>query len=93
MHRLRSLCLAFLTVGSLLLATASSTLAAEVDPSTLTPPPPPGARCHTTGPDQVVCDTVLNETFENVPDFEAPCGMVYVSGTDFREGSASTRAA
>ena len=83
---LRSISLAAVTAGSLLLASASGALAAEVDPSTLTPPPPPGARCFTTGPNRVTCDTVLNSTFENVPDFELPCGQVYVSGTDFREG-------
>jgi hypothetical protein len=83
---LRSLALAALTAGSLLLAGASAIRAADVDPSTLTPPPPPGARCHTTGPHRVVCDTILNETFENLPDFELPCGVVYLTGTDFREG-------
>lgn len=86
MRTLRSISLAAVTAASLLLAGASATLAARVDPSTLTPPPPPGARCHTTGPDRVVCDTVLNSTFENLPDFETPCGLLYVSGTDFREG-------
>jgi hypothetical protein len=83
---LRPLFAAVVIAGSLLLAGASTTLAAEVDPSTLTPPPPPGARCHTTGPARVVCDTVLNQTFENLPDFELPCGVVYLTGTDFREG-------
>ena len=83
---LRSIWLAALTAASLLLVDAPATLAAGVDPSTLTPPPPPGARCHTTGPDRVICDTVLNSTFENAPDLEASCGLVYVSGTDFREG-------
>ena len=83
---LRSACLAIVIASSVLLAGASGALAAEVDPSTLTPPPPPGARCHTTGPERVVCDTVLNESFENLPDFELPCGVVYLTGTDHREG-------
>lgn len=86
LRTLRSITLAALTAGSLLLVSASATFAAAVDPSTLTPPPPPGARCFTTGPNRVVCDTVLNSTFENVPDFEISCGLLYVSGTDFREG-------
>ena len=85
LRTLRTACLAAVTAASLL-AGASTALAAEVDPSTLTPPPPPGARCHTTGPDRVVCDTTLDFTFENAPDFEAPCGVIYVSGTDFRDG-------
>ena len=86
MKTLRSLLLAILTLSFLTLAGPSATYAAEVDPSTLTPPPPPGARCHTTGPDRVVCDTVLNETFENAPDFEQPCGTIYLTGTDLRDG-------
>jgi hypothetical protein len=85
LRTLRSAGLAAITAASLL-AGASTALAAEVDPSALTPPPPAGARCHTTGPDRVICDTVLNASFENAPDFEAPCGVLYVSGTDFRDG-------
>ena len=73
------------TVASLLLAGASATLAGSVDPSTLQPVPPPGARCHTAG-NQVICDTVLNSTLENQPDFELPCGVLYLTGTDFRDG-------
>jgi hypothetical protein len=74
-------------VASLLgLAGAATVAAADVDPSTLTPPPPPGANCHTTGPDRVVCDTILNADLENVPDFELPCGTLYLTGTDYREG-------
>ena len=83
---LRAASVAAVVAGSLLLAGASSTLAAAVDPNSLTPPPPPGARCFTTGPGRVTCDTVLNFALENVPDFEIPCGMLYVTGTDFRDG-------
>ena len=86
LRTLRSVSLAALTAGSLLIVSASASIAAEVDPGTLTPPPPPDARCFTTGPDRVTCDTVLNFTFENAPDFEGPCGVIYVSGTDFRDG-------
>ena len=83
---LRAALLATLTCASLVLVGASPALAAEVDPSTLTPPPPPGARCHTSGPDRVVCDTFLNLEIENQPDFETPCGLLYVTGTDNRDG-------
>lgn len=86
LRALRSLLLAAVTAGSLLIGGASATFAAEVDPSSLTPPPPPGARCFTTGPGRVTCDTVLDFTFENEPDFELPCGQLYISGTDFRDG-------
>ena len=84
--KLRSGLISALTIASVLLAGASEALAAQVDPSTLTPPPPPGSRCFTTGPGRVTCDTVLNSTLENAPDLEAPCGLLYVSGTDFRDG-------
>lgn len=83
---LRNAALAATTMGSILLAGVSPVLAGSVDPSTLTPPPPPGARCFTTGPGRVTCDTVLNFTLENEPDFELPCGLLYVTGTDFRDG-------
>jgi hypothetical protein len=83
---LRAASLATVMGASVLLASATATLAAPVDPATLTPPPPPGARCFTTGPGRVTCDTVLDLTFANQPDFEAPCGQLYVSGTDFRDG-------
>jgi hypothetical protein len=87
MRYFRSIFAALAMVVALLLAALPVALAMEVDPSTLTPPPPPDARCHTTGPDRVVCDTVLNQTLEAVPDFfDAPCGPLYLTGTDFREG-------
>ena len=84
---LRHASLATVTAASLLLVGASATMAAVVDPSTLTPPPPPGARCFTTGPDRVTCDTFLNLVVENQPDFETPCGLLYVTGTDYRDGT------
>ena len=75
-----------LSMGAgLLLAAAPASLAGSVDPSTLQPPPPPGARCHTAG-NQVICDTILNFDLENQPDFELPCGTLYLTGTDYREG-------
>ena len=75
-----------LSMGAgLLLAAAPASLAGSVDPSTLQPPPPPGAKCHTAG-NQVICDTILNFDLENQPDFELPCGTLYLTGTDYREG-------
>ena len=85
MHRLTRVFLSLTTAAGLLLATVPASLAGSVDPSTLTPPPPPGARCHTAG-GQVVCDTVLNFDLENQPDFELPCGTLYLTGTDYRDG-------
>ena len=80
----RSLASLALAAG-LLLATVPASLAGSVDPSTLTPPPPPGAHCHTAG-QQTVCDTVLNFDLVNQPDFELPCGTMYLTGTDYRDG-------
>jgi len=71
--------------AGLLLATVPAALAWSVDPSTLTPPPPPGARCHTAG-GQIICDTVLNFDLVNQPDMELPCGTLYLTGTDYRDG-------
>ena len=62
-----------------------ASLAGSVDPSTLQPPPPPGAKCHTAG-NQIICDTILNFDLENQPDFDLPCGTLYLTGTDYREG-------
>ena len=80
----RSLASLALAAG-LLLATVPASLAGSVDPSTLTPPPPPGARCYTAG-QQIICDTVLNFDLVNQPDFELPCGTMYLTGTDYRDG-------
>ena len=71
--------------AGLLLAAAPASLAGSVDPSTLQPPPPPGAKCHTAG-NQIICDTILNFDLENQPDFDLPCGTLYLTGTDYREG-------
>jgi hypothetical protein len=85
MHRLTRFILSLTTAAGLLLATVPASLAGSVDPSTLEPPPPPGARCHTAG-QQIICDTVLNFDLENQPDFELPCGTLYLTGTDYRDG-------
>jgi len=71
---------------SLFLGTVGSVAAASVDPSTLTPSPPSDARCHTAG-NQVICDTVLNFFLENEPDMDTPCGQLYFTGTDLRNGT------
>ena len=34
----------------------------------------------------MICDTVLNFFFENEPAFDAPCGTLYITGTDLRDG-------
>jgi hypothetical protein len=74
------------TAVVLLLGSATTAIAGSVDPSTLTPPPPPDARCHTAGT-RTICDTVLNVDMVNEPAFDAPCGTIYITGTDYRDGT------
>jgi hypothetical protein len=75
-----------LLVFALTALTASPVSAGSVDPSTLQPPPPPGARCHSAG-NQVICDTTLNFEIISEPAFDAPCGTLYMTGTDLRDGT------
>jgi hypothetical protein len=56
-----------------------------VDPSTLQPPPPPGATCRADGV-QTICHTQLTLTPVNEPVFDLPCGTVYETSVDAREG-------
>jgi hypothetical protein len=81
-----------LTVGVLALilaamaaGTASAAPKNEVDPDTLTPPPPPGAQCKDTG-NYVICQTFGDESWANEPDFELSCGTVYSTGSEHAEG-------
>jgi len=85
MRRLSSIVVSLLASISLIVVGASVALGASVDPSTLQPPPPPDARCHTAGR-QVICDTVLNAFPVNEPAFDLPCGTLYFTGTDLRNG-------
>jgi hypothetical protein len=85
MRHFLTMLLAAAAAGTVLLATAGITLAGSVDPATLTPPPPDDARCHSAGR-QVICDTVLNFFPENEPAIDAPCGTLYFTGTDLRNG-------
>jgi len=74
------------------LAAAALTLAGpagageQIDPSVLQPPPPPGAVCRADGP-YVICDTFLDATLENEPVFDLPCGTVYETSADLRDGT------
>ena len=70
-----------------LAATASSAFAGTptVDPSTLQPPPPPGATCRLDGR-FVICQTEFHEPFDAEPVFELACGTVFQTSRDDREG-------
>ena len=57
----------------------------SVDPSTLQPPPPPGASCRLDGR-FVICQTELHESLDAEPILELPCGTLYETARDDREG-------
>jgi hypothetical protein len=86
MHRILP-CL-ILIAGTLAVITpAASADPPSVDPSTLQPPPPPDARCDTTGR-YVICHTVIDFSVEAEPvtDLGLPCGTIYFTATDVRHG-------
>jgi hypothetical protein len=56
-----------------------------VDPSTLQPEPPPGATCRLDG-NAVKCETEFHEQFNGDPVFDFPCGTLYETSVDDREG-------
>jgi hypothetical protein len=74
-------------------AAASVTLAADAraetsipDQSVLQPPPPPGAVCRADG-SYVICDTFLDIASVNEPIVDLPCGTVYETSADHRDGT------
>ena len=79
-----------LPVVGLLFALAAPTVVfagAPVDPSTLTPEPPPGARCWAAG-NQVICDTVFDESILTpIAVADLPCGTLYETNSDVRQGT------
>ena len=74
-------------LAGVLAALATDALAGRptVDPSTLQPPPPPGASCRLDGR-FVICQTELHETLDAEPILELPCGTLYETARDDREG-------
>ena len=79
--------------AAMLIAVGSLTLAANADAgrpipdtSVLQPPPPAGAVCRADGP-YVICDTFLDLAATNEPVFDLPCGTVYETSTDHRDGT------
>lgn len=78
---------AALTAVAIVLAVAAPAAAGQpVDPTTLTPEPPPGATCSANGPSLVLCHTVFVEDLVNEPVFSLPCGQVYQTSHDPRVG-------
>ena len=79
-----------LTAAALLVAApvagaAPASAGPTVDPSTLTPPPPPGAECRLDG-QWIICQTSLVSEFVNEPIIDIPCGTLYETSTDVRRG-------
>jgi len=76
-----------IVLASVLAATATDAFAGTptVDPSTLQPPPPPGASCRLDGR-FVICQTEFHQPFDAEPMLELPCGTVYQTSRDDREG-------
>src|SRR5262245_45234144 len=75
-----------LTTAALVIVGAAGAGRPLPDNSELQPPPPPGAVCRPDGP-FVICDTFLDLTFVNEPIFGLPCGTVYETSIDNRDGT------
>jgi hypothetical protein len=73
--------------GVLISMSAPAAAGPTVDPSTLEPAPPPGAVCRADGP-WVICQTtfLLDLVNEPIADFDLPCGTLYETIYDLREG-------
>jgi hypothetical protein len=84
MHRLLP-CLMLIGAALAVTAPAASAGPPSVDPSTLQPPPPPGASCRLDGR-FVICQTELHEVLDAEPILELPCGTLYETARDDREG-------
>ena len=79
--------LASSAAAAVLLAASAISVGASghqpVDPATLSPQPPGGAVCWSTGT-AVRCDTVFDASYANEPAMDLPCGTVYATATDIR---------
>jgi hypothetical protein len=73
--------------GVLIWMAAPAAAGPVVDPGMLQPEPPPGAVCRADGP-WTICQTVFLVDVVNEPifDFGLPCGTVYETIYDLREG-------
>jgi len=86
MKRTTLAALAVAAAGALMLPTGVGAGSPIPDPSILEPPPPPGALCRADGP-HVICDTFLDSVLVSEPIFDLPCGTVYETSTDNRDGT------
>jgi hypothetical protein len=74
-----------LLVALLISMSAPAAAGPVVDPTTLQPEPPPGAVCRADGP-WTICQTTFLEEHVNEPIFDLPCGTLYETIYDLREG-------
>ena len=73
-----------LSLAGVLLIAAPASAGPTVDPSTLTPPPPPGTECRLDGR-WIICQTSLVIERVNEPtEVVLPCGQAYQTSTDVR---------
>ena len=79
------LVLSLFAVAGLALPAVASAGTPIPDPSVLQPPPPPGAVCRDDGT-YIICHTTLGGASVNDPIFDLPCGQLYETSTDNREG-------
>jgi hypothetical protein len=83
--RVLALAVTLALVGSLVVA-AQASAGPTIDPSTLTPPPPPGAECRLDGR-WIICQTSLVIERVNEPtEVVLPCGQSYETSHDVRSG-------
>ena len=82
----RSSLAAFVAAAVLLVLSAAGVAAAghtSVDLSTLSPQPPEGSVCWSTGT-AVRCDSTFDASYVNEPAGDLPCGTLYATATDIR---------
>jgi hypothetical protein len=85
MNRIRTVVLSILAASGLLWTATPAAAGPLVDPSSLQPPPPPGADCRLNGA-WIICHTSLDFSSVNEPIFALPCGTLYETATDIRRG-------
>jgi hypothetical protein len=75
-----------LSLAGVLLIASPASAGPTVDPSTLTPPPPPGAECRLDG-QWIICQISLVIDQVNEPiGIVLPCGEIYDTSHDVRHG-------
>src|SRR5512132_2064757 len=77
---------AVLAASGLILLAGPASAGSAVDPSTLQPPPPPGAECQLNG-QWIICQTSARSDPVNEPFYDGlPCGILYETGSSVRNG-------